>query len=355
MLPLCLSPAAHSWLALFQHSLGCIPLFCELLPSKCRVRVFLQEWSFVFLADLQFSWSASAGLCQPPQGIWKQSAPALFLRPPPWSPRLHTQRPARCRQMWAHELLLSWEVPFSTVFVVNFLRFAFRAHVTLFSPLRFQSFSDPSVRGFPMCGNLLSSCLPSPGFSYPSQNRLSPFSLPNSNEIDLPFWKSEVLCQHSKDVLWEMFYMWVIFLYICEGEVVLPSYSSPILKVFWNRHFRNTHGALKSDRSVNGVVLVMTFCELVMASLCFRDHGQQYTQLYTVVLFRTGLSCFYFPVHIVLLLTYGLFGIPVCNLLASKSFTVYFSSSLSSLTSILTVPLKPGLPGRWNKAWRRCL
>lgn len=146
-------------------------------------------------------------LCQPPQGVWKQSAPALSLRPHPWSPHLHTQCPARCRQMWAHELLLSWEVPFSTVFMVNFLRFAFRAHVSLFSPLRFQSFSDPSVRGFPMCGNLLSSCLPSPGFSYSSQNHLSPFSLPNSNEIDLPFWKSEVLCQHSKDVLWELFYM----------------------------------------------------------------------------------------------------------------------------------------------------
>ena len=124
----------------------------------------------------------------------------------------------------------------------------------------------------------------------------------------------------------------ILFLYHFEG----------LLK----QSFRNTHGALKSDLSVNGVVLVMTFCELVMASLCFRDHGQQYTQLYTVVLFRTGLSCFYCPVHIVLLLTYGLCGIPVCNLLASKSFIVYFSSLFSSLTSILTVPLKLGLPGR---------
>ena len=44
--PCCLSasgPAAHSWLALFQHSLVCLPFFCELLHSKCRVTVFLQE------------------------------------------------------------------------------------------------------------------------------------------------------------------------------------------------------------------------------------------------------------------------------------------------------------------------
>lgn len=87
--PCCLSasgPAAHSWLALFQHSLVCLPFFCELLHSKCRVTVFLQEWSFVFLVDPQFSWSASAVLGQPSQGIWKGVSPsplseAAFLKP----------------------------------------------------------------------------------------------------------------------------------------------------------------------------------------------------------------------------------------------------------------------------------
>ena len=37
------------------------------------------------------------------------------------------------------------------------------------------------------------------------------FALPHSEEIGLPFWKSEVFCQHSEGALYELFHVHMYF------------------------------------------------------------------------------------------------------------------------------------------------
>ena len=85
------------------------------------------------------------------------------------------------------------------------------ANWLLRSPLRWSSPSVPLVRGLPGCRNLSSLTAPSEGTDpVPIPFSLSLFSsfvLPNHVEIFLPFQKSEVLCQHSVDVLWESFHI----------------------------------------------------------------------------------------------------------------------------------------------------
>ena len=135
--------------------------------------------------------------------------------PPPLAPNC-------CRLSWECELLLSCEVTFSKISVANFLHFAYRAPVSLHSPLRlWRSLQNPVWGSFLICGNFSSFVTPFPGS--PSQTPLCPFlslsfALPHSKEIGLPFWKSGVLCQCSVDVLWELFHKQIVFWYICGGE-----------------------------------------------------------------------------------------------------------------------------------------
>ena len=103
--------------------------------------------------------------------------------------------------------------------------------------------------GLPVYGNLSF-------FTAPSQGRWSspnsffsllflhpPFVLPSYVEIFLLFWKSEVFCQHSVDVLWESFHLWVSFLYILGRRwalhpTPLPSWSDPHSMSFdWRYYF----------------------------------------------------------------------------------------------------------------------
>ena len=85
------------------------------------------------------------------------------------------------------------------------------ANWLLRSPLRWSSPSVPLVRGLPGCRNLSSLTAPSEGTDpVPIPFSLSLFSsfvLPSHVEIFLPFQKSEVLCQHSVDVLWKSFHI----------------------------------------------------------------------------------------------------------------------------------------------------
>lgn len=120
-------------------------------------------------------WSASAVLGQLLSGYLKvESAPVLFSEAAFLKPALPHPAPR-----WLQADVSTRAFPLVGKYLQRNLCGKFSIlpseHVSLFSPLRFQSFSDLFMRGFPMCGNLLSSCLPSPGFSYPSQNTLVSF------------------------------------------------------------------------------------------------------------------------------------------------------------------------------------
>lgn len=167
------------------------------LPLQCHIA--LSEWLH------------SSQLCSYPKDR------PLRPEPPPLAPTC-------CRLMWACELLLSCEVTFSKISGANFLHFAFRAPVSLHSPLRlWRSPQGPVWNSFLICGNFSSFTTPFLGCRSPSQTPLSPilslsFALPHSKETGLPFWKSGVLCQCSVDVLWELFHKQMVFWYICGGE-----------------------------------------------------------------------------------------------------------------------------------------
>lgn len=167
------------------------------LPLQCHIA--LSEWLH------------SSQLCSYPKDR------PLRPEPPPLAPTC-------CRLMWACELLLSCEVTFSKISGANFLHFAFRAPVSLHSPLRlWRSPQSPVWNSFLICGNFSSFTTPFLGCRSPSQTPLSPilslsFALPHSKETGLPFWKSGVLCQCSVDVLWELFHKQMVFWYICGGE-----------------------------------------------------------------------------------------------------------------------------------------
>lgn len=179
----------------------------------------------------------------------RESAPVLSLRTAFLKPALPHPAPAGCRQMWAQELLLGWEVPFSAISVLSFSILPSRA-VSLFSPLRFQSFSDLSMRGS-LCVETSSphvSLLQ--GFSYPSQNNLSPFSYLTpmkltclSGSLRPSASIQKMFCGSCSTCRW--------FFNIIVRRRCSPILFSAILKVFWNRCLEALMGALKSDHSVN--------------------------------------------------------------------------------------------------------
>ena len=71
--------------------------------------------------------------------------------------------------------------------------------------------TDPACEKVSYCVEISPSRLP-PQDESQSPNPLSSFSflfsvLLHSKEIGLPFWASEVIHQHSEDILWKLFHM----------------------------------------------------------------------------------------------------------------------------------------------------
>lgn len=108
------------------------------------------------------------------------------------------------------------------------------------SPLRLQSspsvWWSPHQGDFPACGNLASSTAP----SHEHRSYLDPLVFLSVCaiqlfRISLPFWKSEVFCKHSVDVLWELFCMKMGVFCVCERRwaphpISPPSWSDPSVK-----------------------------------------------------------------------------------------------------------------------------
>ena len=160
----------------------------------------------------------------------RSSAEDWPCRPEPLHPA-----PPRCGRMRACELLLSGEVLFGAISVVN-SPFCLRSTFLAALPSEFPKLpTAPVCEGISWCVETFPpSHLPPRGagpqpliLCLPS--RLYLFLYLISEQIGLSFWKSGVLCQHSEDVLWELFHMLRRFLdTFVREKVVSPSYSSAV-------------------------------------------------------------------------------------------------------------------------------
>ena len=140
--------------------------------------------------------------------------------------------------MRACEMLLSGEVLFGTISVVN-SPFCLWSTFLSVLPSEFPKLpTAPACEGISWYAETFPpSYLPPKGagpqpliLCLPSHLYLFLYLI--SEQIGLPLWKSGVLCQHSEDVLQELFHMLRRFLdTFVREKVVSPSYSSAVLKV----------------------------------------------------------------------------------------------------------------------------
>ena len=120
--------------------------------------------------------------------------------------------------LWAHELLLGWKVPFGNDLCGEFSLFAFEALMTVL-PLVSKLPPDPACEGVSWCAGTSSfttSSLRCRSLPHSLLSSFLSFALPHSEEIDLPFWRSGSLCQHSEGVPHAVFDIFV------RGEGDLP-------------------------------------------------------------------------------------------------------------------------------------
>ena len=96
----------------------------------------------------------------------------------------------------------------------------------LFCTLRFQGSPQTHQRGFPGIWKLLffKTFFPdgSPSLPLFLSFYLLYFVLPHFEDIGLPFWVSDVLCQHTEVVLWNLLRVQMFFPQVCGEEHGLP-------------------------------------------------------------------------------------------------------------------------------------
>lgn len=176
-------------------------------PLVCDVRVFPQEWSCASpvpgfslnsLSCVTLAFSGYLYCDQPQFSPWGPVS-----EPWDWVPR-----PTHCRWAWGCEPLLGWEVLFDKNLCCEFSALYLEyllLHLSIRSPLRCGNISPAlPLRGFPSVWKhfFLRESLPwvhPLGGASLSQSPLPPFlslsfAIPHSEEIALPFWKSQVLC-----------------------------------------------------------------------------------------------------------------------------------------------------------------
>ena len=207
---------------------------CKILCSAHAERAFLRQWHFASLTGPGFSLDSLSCVILAPWEYLHRIQPWYS----PWSPTPEAWAWAPIPyslQAWACEPPLCWEVLLGNDLCGEFLVLS-SEHLSLHFPLRLQnSLRHCPWEGFRVCGNFSSFTTPSPGCRSLSQNLLSlfkslSFALPHFEEIGLPFWMSQILCQHSWGVLYVPQADKFLMYWGGGREVISSSYLSTILK-----------------------------------------------------------------------------------------------------------------------------